>query len=94
MKKSRTLRELFSFPGFIAKHQLEGQFGDHKARTIVLERKKKHQLAQYAIHLIKIIMIKKIVLHLIAALKVIVFIFVMKDDEYIARSVVVFAWKH
>lgn len=93
MKKARTLRELFSFPGFITKHQLEGQFGDHKARTIVLERKKQ-QHAQYAILFIKVITIKKIVLHVIATLKVIEFIFAMKDDEYIARSATVFAWKH
>ena len=94
MKKARTLRELFSFSGFIAKHQLEGQFGDHKARTIVLERKKKPQLAQYARLVVKIITIEKFVSSVIAMLKVIVFIFALKDAAYIARSVMVCAWKH
>lgn len=94
MKKARTLRELFSFPGFIAKHQLEGQFGDHKARTIVLKRKKKPQLAQYARLSVKVITIEKLVLHVIAMLKVIVCIFAMKDVEYIARSAAAFEWKH
>jgi hypothetical protein len=41
MKKARTLRELFSFEGFIPKYQLEGRFGDPSVRTIELERKKK-----------------------------------------------------
>ena len=79
MKKARTLRELFSFPGFIAKHKLEGQFGDHKARTIVLERKKKPRLVPYVAVVIKVIMIGKLVTHVTAMSKVIVFIFAVKD---------------
>jgi hypothetical protein len=94
MKKARTLRELFSFPGFINKRQLEGQFGDPKARTIVLERKKKPQSAQAATPSTKIIMIEKFVACVTAMLKAIAFIFAMKDGEYIVENVMVFEWKH
>jgi len=94
MKKARTLCELFSFPGFITKHQLEGQFGDPKARTIILKRKKKPQHVQHAVVVIQVITIEKLVTHVIAMLKVIVFIFALKSAEYIARSVIVYAWKH
>lgn len=46
MKEKRTLRELFSFPGFKAKEQLQGVFGDQKARIVELRRQKKDQYAQ------------------------------------------------
>ena len=94
MKKARTLRELFSFPGFINKRQLEGQFGDPKARTIVLERKKKPQSVQAATLPTVIIMIERFVTCVTATLKAIAYIFAMKDDEYIAKNVMVFAWRH
>ena len=43
MKKVRTLRELFSFPGFYAQRQLQGVFGDPKSRIVQLTRQKKVQ---------------------------------------------------
>lgn len=46
MKKARTLRELFSFPGFYAQRQLQGVFGDAKARIVELRRQKKEQSVQ------------------------------------------------
>jgi hypothetical protein len=55
MKKARTLRELFSFPGFINKRQLEGQFGDPKARIIVLDRKKNRNLFRLRLYLQKLL---------------------------------------
>lgn len=94
MKKVRTLRELFSFPGFINKRQLEGQFGDPKARTIVLERKKKPQSVQVATLPTEIIMIENFVTCVTAMLKAIAFIFAMKDGEYIVTNVMVCEWRH
>jgi len=41
MKKDKTLQELFSVFGFKAAKQLEGMFGDPKARIISLARQKK-----------------------------------------------------
>lgn len=41
MKTGRTLRELFSFPGFVANVTLTGVFGDPKARVVSLRRRKK-----------------------------------------------------
>ena len=46
MKEKRTLRELFSVPGFYAKQQLQGVFGDPKARIVELKRQKKERYAQ------------------------------------------------
>ena len=48
MKKARTLRELFSFPGFYAHRQLQGVFGDPKARIVELRRQKKELSVQDA----------------------------------------------
>ena len=45
MKNVRTLRELFSFPGFYALSRLEGVFGDPKARIVELKRQKKERYA-------------------------------------------------
>ncbi len=61
MKKNKTLRELFSFPGFKACNKLEGKFGDPISRVIVLVREKKQQIAHPAENEIKVIMIKKYV---------------------------------
>ena len=41
MKHGRTLSELFSFPGFRARLQLSGLFGDPQARIVDLARRKK-----------------------------------------------------
>ena len=46
MKETRTLQELFSFPGFYAERQLAGVFGDPKARIVELKRQKKERYAQ------------------------------------------------
>jgi len=46
VKKAKTLRELFSFPGFYAQQQLEGIFGDPKARVFELKRQKKESYVQ------------------------------------------------
>ena len=46
MKTGRTLQELFSFPGFRAKQNLRGIFGEPKARIVELIREKKLQYAQ------------------------------------------------
>lgn len=41
MKSPRTVRELFSMPGFVANGTLKGIFGDRHARIITLMRRKK-----------------------------------------------------
>jgi uncharacterized sodium:solute symporter family permease YidK len=93
MKKARTLLELFSYPGFIAKNQLEGKFGDPKVRIIQLERKKKRLPAPSAALILAAIMIVKFVPYVIAIQRDIKFIFVMRDDEHTVINVVLFAWR-
>ena len=46
MKRTRTLRELFSLPGFYAQGQLAGMFGEPKSRIVELKRQKKERPAQ------------------------------------------------
>ena len=46
MKKARTLRELFAFPGFYSQRELQGIFGDQKARVVQLKRQKKEASVQ------------------------------------------------
>lgn len=41
MKSARKLRDLFSFPGFVAHATLKGVFGDPKIRIVTLRRRKK-----------------------------------------------------
>lgn len=41
MKSGRSLRELLSFPGFVAAATLKGVFGDPKTRIVILRRRKK-----------------------------------------------------
>lgn len=94
MKKARTLRELFSFPGFISKYQLEGQFGDPKARIIVLERQKKRQYVLSVTLVLKVITIERSVACAIVMSNAIEYIFAMKDGEYIATNVMAYAWRH
>jgi len=48
MKEARTLRELFSLPGFSVQGKLKGVFGDSKARIVELKRQKKERYAQDA----------------------------------------------
>lgn len=92
MKHARTLRELFSFKGFIAKSELEGRFGDPKARVVVLKRQKKQPSVPSAALSIEAITTAEFVVYVIVMPKVIAYIFAMKDDVYIARNVIVFIW--
>ena len=94
MKKSKTLLELFSFPGFVAKNQLEGKFGDPKVRIIELQRKKKWLSVLCADVATAVIMIRKFVMYVTVMRKVIKFIFNMREDEYFVRNVTVSTWKH
>ena len=48
MPAPRTLRALFSLPGFIASARLKGVFGDRFARIVVLRRRKKRRGARVA----------------------------------------------
>src|SRR3546814_3890279 len=48
MKTGRSLRELFSFPGFVAAATLKGEFGDPKMRIVSLRRRKKQRCARTA----------------------------------------------
>lgn len=48
MKTGRSLRELFSFQGFVAAATLKGVFGDPKARVVTLRRRKKRPCARTA----------------------------------------------
>ena len=45
MKPPKSLRSLFSPPGFVATSVLLGVFGDPYARVVVLQRRKKRQFA-------------------------------------------------
>lgn len=45
MKQLQTLSALFSFPGFRARSQLQGIFGDPHARLVTLVRRKKRRCA-------------------------------------------------
>jgi hypothetical protein len=61
MKKVRTLRELFSFPGFYALSRLEGVFGDPKARIVELKRQKKERYAPVVGRVTAVITMQKFV---------------------------------
>jgi accessory gene regulator protein AgrB len=93
MKQARTLRELFSFDGFIPKDQLEGKFGDPLVRIIDLERKKKQQDVLDVILFIITFMIEKFVWHETVTQKVIGYISVLKDEEWIVINAIGFVWK-
>ena len=45
MESGRSLRELFSFPGFVAAATLRGEFGNPKVRIVTLRRRKKGSIA-------------------------------------------------
>ena len=44
MKGPKSIRALFSFPGFVAASALKGVFGDRYARVMVLRRRNKEAL--------------------------------------------------
>lgn len=46
MKNPRSIRSLFTFPGFVAASRLQGVFGDRYARVIRLTRRKKLRSAR------------------------------------------------
>ena len=48
MKTPKSIRSLFSLPGFVAASALGGVFGDRYARVIVLRRRKKRPCARSA----------------------------------------------
>ena len=48
MQAPRTVRALFSVPGFVAAARLTGVFGDRVARVVVLRRRKKRRDARAA----------------------------------------------
>ena len=48
MQHTKTLSAVFSFPGFRARSQLQGIFGDPHARLVVLVRRKKRRCAPAA----------------------------------------------
>jgi hypothetical protein len=51
MKRGRTLRELFAFPGFTPERKLMGKMGDPQARIVTLRRReKKDRFAQDVRH--------------------------------------------
>ena len=49
MKTPRSIRELFSMPGFVAGTKLQGIYGDRYARLIILKRRKKQPYARAAV---------------------------------------------
>ena len=48
MKDPKTIRSLFTLPGFVASSRLQGVFGDRYARVIQLTRRKKPQSVRVA----------------------------------------------
>ena len=48
MQHTKALSAVFSFPGFRARSQLQGIFGDPHARLVVLVRRKKRRCAPAA----------------------------------------------
>ena len=59
MKETRTVRELFSFPGFYAQRKLQGVFGEPKARIVELKRRKKELSVQDVEKVIAVITIPR-----------------------------------
>ena len=86
MKKNKTFQELFSFPGFRAGHQLQGQFGDPIARVIVLTRRKKRPCALGAASAIRHITIARSVKHATWMRQIIEFIYAMRNGVYLASG--------
>ena len=80
MKKVKTLKELFSFSGFVAKHELQAQFGDPMVRIITLERQKKHLSVRVVLAITLLIMIPKRKKCGIAMRAVIAYIYALFSD--------------
>ena len=93
MKKDKTLIELFSFPGFLARKELEGRFGDPRSRIIILDRKKKQQAVLNVALFVKVFTIEKFVYPVIVMSRAIGSICVMNAGECIAENVMVCTWK-
>ena len=58
MESPKTIKDLFSFPGFVANARLTGIFGDKYARLVTLRRRKKRPFAPAAVIDAKDAMIK------------------------------------
>lgn len=48
MESPKTIKDLFSFPGFVANVSMAGVFGDRYARRITLTRRKKRRSVRCA----------------------------------------------
>ena len=46
MRRKKSLKDLFSLPGFTAKKEIQGKFGEPKARILELRRQKKERSAR------------------------------------------------
>lgn len=79
MKKDKTLQELFSFCGFRAAKQLEGVFGDPRARIITLTRQKKRLSVPAAVNDIGHAMIAKFAKRVIWTQQITEYMYVTKD---------------
>jgi len=79
MKADKTLQELFSFSGFKASTQLEGKFGDPKARIITLTRQKKRLSALGAANDTKLAIIVKFAKREIWTQQIIEYMYATKD---------------
>ena len=93
MKKDKTLRELFSFPGFLAQQELEGRFGDPRSRIIILDRKKKQRAALSVALLAEAFTIEKFVYPVIVMSRAIEFMYGMNVGECIAKNAMVCIWR-
>lgn len=87
MKKDKTLQELFSFCGFKAASQLEGRFGDPKARIITLTRQKKRLSVQAAANDAERAMTARFVKLAIWMRQIIEYICVTRGGAYTATGV-------
>lgn len=87
MKKKKTLRTLFSFPGFKAMGRLQGKFGDPKARIVELKRQKKRQIALAAVSVVEVSTTIKSARLAIQMRQVIDCMLAMKGDVYLSKGV-------
>jgi hypothetical protein len=46
LRRKKSLKDLFSLPGFTVKKEIQGKFGETKARILELKRQKKERSAQ------------------------------------------------
>lgn len=87
MKTHKTIQALFLFPGFRALNNLQGKFGDPKARIIVLQRRKKQPNVLGVTAVTKLTTIASRVKHVTWIRVIIVFMCGMKGVVYFAEPV-------